>query len=587
MKSSLLRVCSSQVRCGRSAAPRVQMLCKQIRPVGPLSRTLWPATTSRSIPVVNSALQQSLTAFSTKSTSNSNSTLPRTNISLLGATNAGKSVLMNLLTQSNVSIVHDTHGTTADPKICLMELHGRIGPIRLLDTPGINERGELGSLKKEKALHTVGQCDVAVIVVDPFAEDPSARVDCAAELIEQVQKRQQLNLQAAMADSEVQSTISTRTNLTPVPLLIFNLRQDKVKEMEAKGESTSLLIEKMEKQIEEKLAKGGKAKVTMPATLAVDFTSVDASRDRVIQFLEHFSDPRPESVSFLPDSMAHDTHAEGYSPTVFLNIPMDQQTPSMRLLRPQAMVQEALIRNFVSTYSYRMDLGLARSDNPVHVQTEKDRFLKAMDPLLTSGDLKLLITDSQAIDVVAPWTLDDSGKEIVPLTTFSITMIRYLSGGRLGYFTDGLRKLDQMIAGEVAPVNGDGQKWRVLISEACNHTRLNLEKECADIGTVQLPNHLSKVLGPDNVEFEYAFGKHVLFDPSKFDFAIHCGGCMLTPQQMDARIADLVGTGVAATNYGLLLSRIQSPYTLSRVLKPWGIDYDHEQYHQAFHDKVA
>lgn len=121
-------------------------------------------------------------------------------------------------------------------------------------------------------------------------------------------------------------------------------------------------------------------------------------------------------------------------------------------------------------------------------------------------------------------------------------MIRYLSGGRLRYFTDGLRKLDQMIAGEATPVNGIGRKWRVLISESCNHTRLNIEKECADIGTVQLPRHLSAVLGEDNVEIEYAFGKHVLFDPSKFDCAIHCGGCMVTPRQMDARIADLVGT---------------------------------------------
>lgn len=42
---------------------------------------------------------------------------------------------------------------------------------------------------------------------------------------------------------------------------------------------------------------------------------------------------------------------------------------------------------------------------------------------------------------------------------------------------------------------------------------------------------------------------------------------------MDARVADLLAPGVPATNYGLLLSRIQSPRTLSRVLKPWGIDY--------------
>lgn len=52
---------------------------------------------------------------------------------------------------------------------------------------------------------------------------------------------------------------------------------------------------------------------------------------------------------------------------------------------------------------------------------------------------------------------------------------------------------------------------------------------------------------------------------------------MLNPQQMDARVADLVAAGVPATNYGLLLSRIQSPQTLCRVLKPWGITYDYEK----------
>jgi Hydrogen maturase F tetramerization domain len=106
---------------------------------------------------------------------------------------------------------------------------------------------------------------------------------------------------------------------------------------------------------------------------------------------------------------------------------------------------------------------------------------------------------------------------------------------------------------------------------------LNLEKECADIGTVQLPQHLSSTLGSDNVQFEYAFGKHVMFDPTNFDLVLHCGGCMLTPQQMDARVAELADAGVSATNYGLLLSRIQSPETLARVLRPWGIEYHDQQ----------
>ena len=528
-------------------------------------------------------------AFSTSGTANGTG-VTRTAISLLGPTNAGKSVLMNLLTQSEVSIVHGTAGTTADPKISVMELHGRIGPVRLLDTPGINEQGELGSLKRDKALQTIGQCDVAVIVADPFKADPSA--DSVADILKQVERRQAMNRlveeQEVNEHQEKANTSPKGGRPTPVPLLVFNLRADKVKELEAQpGGSVEMLLEDFEKKVVERMRSSSdknndlsndkrmSSLPSLPPTLAVDFSAVKASRDRIIGFLEQYADPRPKSVSVLPESLARDTHSQGYSPTVFLNIPMDQQTPGLRLLRPQAMVQEALIRNYVGTYCYRMDLGMARSDNASERQTEKDRFLRTLDPLLKSGDMPLMITDSQAIDVVAPWTLDEEGNEICPITTFSITMIRYLSGGRLGYFVDGLRKLDNMVAGHATPkVTGT---WKILIAEACNHTRLNMEKQCADIGTVQLPNHLNSVLGKENVEFEYSFGKHVIADPTRFDLVVHCGACMLNHQQTEQRVGDLMAAGVPATNYGLLLSRIQSPRTLTRVLKPWGIEYDHEE----------
>jgi len=143
-----------------------------------------------------------------------------------------------------------------------------------------------------------------------------------------------------------------------------------------------------------------------------------------------------------------------------------------------------------------------------------------------------------------------------------------------------------MITQQVEPVQGHDQRWKVLITKACQHMRLNLEKQCADIGMVQLPRHLRTMLGgDDHVEFDYAFGKHVLFLPTMtdtsitdtntkpYDLVVHCGGCMLTQQQMEAWVADLMAAGIPATNYGLLLSRIQLPSTLSRVLEPWGIQY--------------
>ena len=272
--------------------------------------------------------------------------VPRTAISFLGAVNAGKSVLMNLLSQTQTSIVHDTAGTTTDPKICAMELHGRIGPVRLFDTPGINEVGELGSIKRERALQTVGQCDVAVVVVDPFAASSEATsFDSVVDILMKVKERQAMNQRVSQEqpgqDTEMEPNTTAKSSAPPSPiaLMVYNLRQDQVEQLKANGGSISILLEELEAKILDRLygeSNDDKQKTkqrVLPPSLAVDFTN-SVSRERVIQFLETYADPRPNSVELLPDWL-NDTHDQGFSPSVFLNIPMDQQTPSMRLLRPQ------------------------------------------------------------------------------------------------------------------------------------------------------------------------------------------------------------------------------------------------------------
>lgn len=108
---------------------------------------------------------------------------------------------------------------------------------------------------------------------------------------------------------------------------------------------------------------------------------------------------------------------------VFLNIPMDDETPSMRLLRPQALLQEEAIRHWASTSAYRMDLAAARSGDRERVEREKGRFMRALEPLLRHEGPGVLVTDSQAMDVVHPWTVGADGKPLCDITTFSISMI--------------------------------------------------------------------------------------------------------------------------------------------------------------------
>ena len=92
--------------------------------------------------------------------------IQRTNIGIFGMVNAGKSTLMNLLTQQVTSIVDPTFGTTTDIKISLMEIH-TLGPLKLFDTAGINEKSSLGIKKRNKTIDCLKKCDLVLLVIDP------------------------------------------------------------------------------------------------------------------------------------------------------------------------------------------------------------------------------------------------------------------------------------------------------------------------------------------------------------------------------------------------------------------------------------
>jgi len=109
----------------------------------------------------------------------------RTNIGIFGAMNAGKSTLMNLLTQQETSIVDNKPGTTADVKIALMEFH-KIGPVKLFDTPGVNEEGALGEKKMRKSFDALKECDVALVVIDPCQE---TSIQSAGKVITELKSR--------------------------------------------------------------------------------------------------------------------------------------------------------------------------------------------------------------------------------------------------------------------------------------------------------------------------------------------------------------------------------------------------------------
>lgn len=92
----------------------------------------------------------------------------RTHIGIFGRRNAGKSSLINALTGQNLAIVSDVKGTTTDPVIKAMELLP-LGPVVMIDTPGLDDEGELGTLRIQKAFQVLNKTDIAVLVIDSTA----------------------------------------------------------------------------------------------------------------------------------------------------------------------------------------------------------------------------------------------------------------------------------------------------------------------------------------------------------------------------------------------------------------------------------
>ena len=96
---------------------------------------------------------------------NSTPSAERLHIGIFGRRNAGKSSIINALTGQELAIVSDIRGTTTDPVLKAMELLP-LGPVVMIDTPGLDDEGDLGALRIQKAYQVLNKTDIAVLVVD-------------------------------------------------------------------------------------------------------------------------------------------------------------------------------------------------------------------------------------------------------------------------------------------------------------------------------------------------------------------------------------------------------------------------------------
>ena len=92
----------------------------------------------------------------------------RVHISFFGKRNAGKSSVINAVTGQDLAIVSSVMGTTTDPVYKAMELLP-LGPVMVIDTPGIDDEGELGALRVRKSYQVLNKTDIAILVIDSTA----------------------------------------------------------------------------------------------------------------------------------------------------------------------------------------------------------------------------------------------------------------------------------------------------------------------------------------------------------------------------------------------------------------------------------
>ena len=105
----------------------------------------------------------------------------RIHIGIFGRRNAGKSSVINAMTGQNLAIVSDVAGTTTDPVQKAMELLP-LGPVVMIDTPGLDDVGELGKMRVEKAYQVLQKTDIAVIVIDASVGETAEDTAILAEI---------------------------------------------------------------------------------------------------------------------------------------------------------------------------------------------------------------------------------------------------------------------------------------------------------------------------------------------------------------------------------------------------------------------
>ena len=371
----------------------------------------------------------------------------RIHIAFFGLINAGKSSLVNAFTNQEMSVISNTPGTTTDPVKKSMELLP-LGPVVIVDTPGFDDKGELGEKRVKKTKEILLKTDIAVLVTEAGRELKESE----KELLEIFSKKE-------------------------IPFVIAKNKADLIDKEYSADENEVL-------------------------TSATKLFGIQELKEKIgaIKIGKQTDNP------FISDL---------FSPgdTVVLVIPIDSSAPKGRLILPQQMAIREILDH-----------------GGICLMTKEDEYENILNSLPKKP--ALVICDSQVFKKVNRDTPKD-----ISLTSFSVLMAR--KNGFLQTAISGANALSEITDGD-----------KILICEGCTHHR-----QCEDIGTVKLPKWIREYTGK-NPEFEFASGSSFPEDLSLFSLIIHCGGCMITPKEVESRMESAKEQNVPFTNYGTIIAHM-------------------------------
>lgn len=393
----------------------------------------------------------------------------RVHIGFFGLRNAGKSSLVNAVTGQSLSVVSDVKGTTTDPVKKAMELLP-LGPVVIIDTPGMDDEGELGELRVKRARQVLRYTDIAVLVTD--AAEGGLR-PAERELVSLFQERQ-------------------------LPYVIAYNKCDLLDAVPAASSAKAQAVP------------AASVPENVPKNIPANEIYVSAEKNINIRQLKemigHLAGGAENQRQLVGDLI-------GPGDLVVLVVPIDKAAPKGRLILPQQQV----LRDVLDSGAMAMVTRECELEDALKNLTRKPQ---------------LVITDSQVFDYVSGIVPQD-----IPLTSFSILMVRYKGG--LEGAVHGAAQLDRLKDGD-----------RVLISEGCTHHR-----QCEDIGTVKMPGWIRNYTGK-NIEFEFTSGGEFPENLNRYALVVHCGGCMLNEKEMQYRTRHAAQSGVAMTNYGIAIAQM-------------------------------